>query len=228
MPFKFEPSAQMQQEGRRVANERLDRAITRLDGFETMVPAEIETSVHGVRKRCKEVRALARLVRDPLGSGWTRFNALVRDASYELSPIRDAHAVLATLDHLLSASNSQDDADLQTVRSTLAHAATDATRGVQGQNHRITNASELLTAARRDVSGWDIEDGSEWLTIGFSNTYDRGRKGMRRARERPTDDRMHEWRKAVKTLWYQVRLVEAAAPSVLTPLIAHQDEKYRP
>ena len=34
---------------------------------------------------------------------------------------------------------------------------------------------------------------------------------------------MHEWRKSVKTLWYQMRLVEPAAPSAIAPVIATLD-----
>jgi CYTH domain-containing protein len=47
---------------------------------------------------------------------------------------------------------------------------------------------------------------------------------MARATGNPTDENMHEWRKAVKNLWYQMRLLESVASSVLTPLVATLDE----
>ena len=34
---------------------------------------------------------------------------------------------------------------------------------------------------------------------------------------------MHEWRKSVKNLWYQTRLLEPAAPSTLAPMIGSLD-----
>jgi CYTH domain-containing protein len=69
------------------------------------------------------------------------------------------------------------------------------------------------------VRRWDIPSGTRWLEEGLWTSYDQARRGLRRARRKPTDDRLHEWRKAVKTLWYQLRLVEGAAPSVLASLV---------
>ena len=48
-------------------------------------------TVHDVRKRCKKVRGLLRLVRPGLGPDYRRANADVRDAARELSSLRDAH-----------------------------------------------------------------------------------------------------------------------------------------
>jgi CYTH domain-containing protein len=39
----------------------------------------------------------------------------------------------------------------------------------------------------------------------------------------PINHRFHDWRKAVKYLWYQTRLLHAAAPSVLGPLVDQLD-----
>lgn len=207
-----------------MARERLDVAIGQLDGVVDQSPDEIEHVVHEVRKRCKEVRALARLVREPIGSEYDRFNQLVRDAANELSPIRDAHAVLGALDDLRAARDCDRDPELEVVRWTQAEAAADATSHIRGGDPRIQLAHGLLVKARRRVSRWDIDEGAAWLRSGLTATYGRGRRGLRQAEKRDADERMHEWRKSVKTLWYQVRLVEAAAPSVLSPLIAHLDE----
>lgn len=225
MRFAIEPSAQVQPQVRRVARSRIDRALTELDGLETKSPTEIEDGVHDVRKRCKEVRALARLVRESLGADGSNFNDMVRDAANELSSIRDAHAVQATLQDLLDAwdHDYDNDADVATVRLALADAAAEATMTLGDNDPRIGKASELLVAARRRVRRWEIDEGSAWLGAGISSSYKRGRRGLRQARRRPDDDRMHEWRKSVKTLWYQVRLIEGAAPSVLTPLVSQLD-----
>ncbi|RLE25761.1 MAG: hypothetical protein DRJ50_02285, partial [Actinobacteria bacterium] len=62
MTYVLTPAQSMQSDIRRVATERLDDAIELLSGLTTSTPAEIEQGVHEVRKRCKEVRGLARLV----------------------------------------------------------------------------------------------------------------------------------------------------------------------
>lgn len=222
--FAIEPSGRVQPDVRRVAMECLDRALHKLDGLDGETAEAIEEAVHDVRKRCKEVRALARLVRRSLGPEWRRFDLLVRDASDELSSIRDAHAVAATLHDLRAAGRGGDDRELEVVAATQSRMAAQATETVKAGDDRIRRARKLLKSARKRIDRWEVEAGSEWLAVGLDTTYRRGRKELRRARNRPTDARLHDWRKSVKTLWYQTRLIEAAAPSVLSPLVARLDD----
>ncbi len=224
MALTLEPMAHLPDEFRRVALERLDIALDHLAGMDGMGPAEIEDAVHDVRKRCKEVRAIARLVRKPLGGEFSSFNGLVRSAAKELSSIRDSHAVLATFDDLRFVGSGDDDEDLDAIRTVQAADASAATQGISGGDPRILFAHSLLVDARRHIELWELPDDPAILADGIRRTYVRGQKTLRRARNKPTDDRMHEFRKPVKTLWYQVRLLEEAAPSVLTPFIAQLDD----
>jgi CHAD domain-containing protein len=180
--------------------------------------------VHDVRKRCKEVRAVARLVRSSLGEEFDRFNNLVGDAADCLSPIRDAHAVLGTLDDLRRIGNGDAAANLDRVRAGQVALADAATRGVRGNNRRIRTARRQLVAARKLVKGWELPNNFGPIDAGIRRSYRRGRRALATARDNPTDEHLHEWRKAVKTLWYQLRLIERCAPSVLTPLIATLDD----
>jgi CYTH domain-containing protein/CHAD domain-containing protein len=222
--YVLEPSASLERQIRRVTRERLDEALSILGGLDGADGPEIETAVHDVRKRCKEVRAVARLVRSALGDHFDRFNCLVRDAARELAPIRDAHAMLATFDDLQARRGLTDVADLDGVRSGQLAAVVETTRGVHGTDPRIERARTLLTAGRENVEEWEIPDDFATLAVGLDDTYRRGRRALRRARDKPTDRRMHEWRRSVKHLWYQVRLIERAAPSVLEAMVASLDD----
>ncbi len=224
MAFVLDPSASVRREVRRVATERLDEAIGILESLEGADPDEIEHAVHDVRKRCKETRAVARLVRSSIGKEFGRFDRAVRAAANTLAPIRDAHAVLATFDHLQAGRDLADDPDLARVRSGHAAIADEATRTVHGGDPRIARARALLVSARGRVGRWDIDDGFAPLAAGIRETYASGRAALRLAAVEPTDEHLHEWRKSVKTLWYQIRLVEPAAPSVLGPLVARLDD----
>lgn len=224
MAFVLDPSARVQKEVRVAARERLDLALDRLSDLEGTDAAEIEAAVHDARKRCKEVRALACLVRAAIGPEYQQFNQLVRDAADELASIRDAHAVLATLDDLRVARASVGKKGLDRVRAAQASHAEAATRSVRGGDPRIEQSISLLTEARKRISLWHIPPGSSWLEAGIKDTYAAGRAGHRKVQKRPTDDAMHEWRKSVKRLWYQIRLVQAAAPSVLRPFINALDD----
>jgi CHAD domain-containing protein len=123
---------------RRVATERLDDAIGRLGDID-----DPETAVHEARKRCKEVRGLARLVAPALGAQFRPFDRTVRNAANQLSSMRDAHAVLATLDSLLALHDLDD--ELRSVRDRQAALADEASAAVRAGDERIDTARELLT-----------------------------------------------------------------------------------
>jgi CHAD domain-containing protein len=227
LAYVFDPAARLSRDVRRVARDRLDDAIATLDqlgeGDASAAEASAtEEGVHDVRKRCKEVRALARLVRAPLGDEFERFNATVRDAADVLAPIRDAQAVLATLDDLRAVGNAVEP-DLERVRGIQAAAAEQATRAIHSGDARIDHARELLVDARKRVQRWQLPDGFEAIGPGLERSYRRGRRTLREAIERPTDEHVHEWRKSVKNLWYHTRLLAPSAPSALAPAITALD-----
>ena len=169
MAFVLDQSATVTREVRRVTRERLDEAISMLSDLHESTAEEIEHAIHGVRKRCKEVRAVARLVRRALGDDFDRFNDDVRGAADALAPIRDAHALLGTFDDLRA--TITDDAELAVVRAAQAAAAEDATRGVIGSDPRIAEARALLLSSRKQVKHWKIPDGFDTLGAGIEDTY---------------------------------------------------------
>ena len=226
MAYVLEPTMSVTREVQRIARERIDEALDLLDTL-NRADSDVERVVHDVRKRCKEVRAVARLVRASLGDEFRRFNRLVGDAADTLAPIRDAHAVLATFDDLRTAGTlaaGVESVDLDDVRSAHATAAEAATDGMNGGDPRIEQARRLLVIAGESIDDWKVDDGFVTLGAGIEETSRTGRRDLRRARKKPTDDRLHEWRKSVKNLWYQTRLVQRVAPSVLQALVASLDD----
>ncbi len=141
MGYVIEPSDSTQGEIRRVARERLDDAIGHLDAVIAGEPGvDIEAVVHEVRKRCKEMRGLARLVRGDLGDEFAPFDQLVKGAANQLSALRDAHAVLATFDRLLDAHPNE--VDVQSVRDRHAEASAAATAAIEGGDERIADGPQ--------------------------------------------------------------------------------------
>jgi CYTH domain-containing protein/CHAD domain-containing protein len=222
--YRLEPANQVEHQVQAVAFERIDDALEHLAHLDPADPDEVEHAIHEARKRCKELRGLSRLVRPALGNDFAHFNTLVRDAADELSSIRDAHAVIATFDELCVTSGRQQDRSLEKVRRHQADHAETTTVSVAPDDPRVRRARRRLLKARKRIPCWSIPSGFDPLGDGLNRTYERGRKGLRKVARRPSDERFHEWRKAVKYLWYQVRLLEPAAPSVLTPLNARLDD----
>ena len=118
---------------------------------------------------------------------------------------RQRHASPSTPSSTGSVPYSQGDA---------AGATSDLQHGAPG----VQDAVALVETARAGVSSWKIPRGVDTLRVGIEATFKRGRRAMRRAGRSTSDARVHEWRKAVKHLWYDVRLLQNASPSMLGPL----------
>jgi CYTH domain-containing protein/CHAD domain-containing protein len=218
MGYVIEPGRRTQQEVRRIAAERLGDAIEHLDRvLADPAHADLETAVHEARKRCKASRGLARLVEPALGNGFRSFDRTVREAANQLSMLRDAHAVLTTFDALLA--TRPDDDVLRSMRHRQAAMSAETARSaVAVDDERISTARALLVEARDTSQTWKIPKGFDPIESGLAATYRQGRTALGRVRKDPDDRRVHEWRKAVKYLWYQVQLLQEVSPSVLGPL----------
>ena len=221
MTYRIDPHVPVGREVSRITNNAISEALARLvvlsDG------GDFESEIHEVRKRCKELRALARLVRPDLTKSYGRFNVHVRDTARELSELRDAHVVLSTIDQVDYDADRETARQLERIREHREDVASEALESLTNGARRLSRASSHLREAGRIASSWNIEDSNKGLALGISSTYARARKGFDRVRNTNDDVDMHQWRKSVKDLWYQTRLLEEMAPSVLIPFAATLD-----
>jgi CHAD domain-containing protein len=194
----------------RIALGRIDDALDELGGQTGSSP---EVAVHSARKDMKKLRALLRLVRGEIGDEvYRREAAVFRDAGRELSGVRDADVMIATLGSLELPPD-----EVGALRQALeAHKIRTA---AGGRSQAATGAVEMLNEARPRVADWPLEaDGFEALENGLRRIYRQGRRNMRAARKHPTAENLHEWRKRAKDLWYHLVLLEEAWPPVMTSL----------
>ncbi len=215
MSFRIRPGASTRKNLRRLGRRELDRALAAIEDPDALGMHE---TVHDVRKRCKKVRAVLRLYRPGLGAEYRRANDDVRDAARELSPLRDAHATLATFDELVAATHGErlpGDA-LAGVRAGLARRAHDAERDDPAP--ALAAAGRRLARARERVDRWSPDDDVAIVLKGLAANYRDGRRAFREARDRPGDEAFHDWRKRTKYAWHHVTLLEPVAPSALRPL----------
>ena len=200
----------------RVAYGRIDNALDELDG---QTDSSAEKAVHNARKDMKKLRALLRLVRGETGDQTYRAeSATFRDAGRELSGVRDADVMIATLGSLALA--PEEDGPLR--QALEAHKIRTA---AGGREQAAITAVGIIEGARGRVAGWPLErNGFGTFAEGLRRIYRQGRRNMRAARKEPTAENLHEWRKRTKDLWYHLALLEAAWPPVMHTLAdeAHQ------
>jgi CHAD domain-containing protein len=195
----------------RIAAGRVAKALSRLD-LEIGDP-EIADAVHGARKDLKKLRTVLRLLRDEIGEkGYRAANGRFREAGRALSASRDAEVKVATLEALISASGELPPSSFAWRRllelERDAAAAPDSTA--------LAAAVEAIEAGLAEIDSWEIDEmGWALIDAAVLRGYRHGRRAMRAARGEPVEERLHEWRKRAKDLWYEQRLLAAAWPGIL-------------
>jgi CHAD domain-containing protein len=192
-----------------------------LEQMDTILQAGQATSrnqdeaVHDARTSLKKIRAVLRLVQDEIaGDVFQQENVCFRDAGRHLSAVRDAAVMLETFDKLTERSSAQLAADAFTeLRKTLRQSST--TRRVEKQK-ALAVVARTISAARRRVEHWPINhDGFSALGPGVERAFKRGRRGFAVAVDQPSVENFHEWRKDVKCLWYQIRILKPIWPKMM-------------
>ena len=175
-------------------------------------------AIHDARKRIKKTRAALRLARPGLPKRlYQAENAALRDTARGLSGARDADVMVETAEKL--------------GERFAGHAPTPLFAGLRdrlaerrGEDPDASGAAGALRALAAGADAWAVDgDERDVLVPALRRTYTRGRDAFARADRQPTAEHLHEWRKRVKDLWYQEKLVSEAWPGVLK---AHADEAH--
>jgi CHAD domain-containing protein len=211
MAFELRPGKSVAKDLCRLARKELGRARDELAGTGTAG----DESIHGARKSVKKVRAILELIETDEGDGLAGSAKRLRAVNRTLSGLRDAEAMIETFDTLH-----------------VAHPELFSARACAGLRRHLTARKQAMirAAARdgalRDAAGrlgvlakrakhWQgAHDGFAALAPGLEKSHRRARKALARARETQAATDFHEWRKAVKALWYAVRLVGGGSTAI--------------
>ena len=196
---------------RRVALDQIDAAIAEIDDAE--LPRE--KAVHQVRKRCKKLRALVRLIR-PGFADYARENAAFRDLARTLGGVRDQDVLIETCNKIGAHYGKDADAEaLEAVQSALLAEKQDAAK-YAALDERLAAFRDGMLQARQRAQCWIIEgDGFAALSTGLQKTLKQAASAMATARYEPAADHMHEWRKHMKYHWYHARLLRGIWPATM-------------
>jgi CHAD domain-containing protein len=172
-------------------------------------------TVHETRKHLKKLRAALDLVAREVGKQrFAREDRCVREIAKLVSDLRDAHVRLQTLIELREDSTERF-AHLENLLSIDRESFSAAFAGWQKQ------AIPKLKALSNRVAQWPLDD-LTWKVVcaAVAKSYRRGRNALDRALKKRSAECMHAWRKEVKQLWYQLRLLEPLNRTVLEEIAA--------
>lgn len=204
MPYRLKKSESVPQGLRRIVGEELSWAVQQLS-----TSKKREEAIHESRKAVKKIRGILRLVRSHLGHTYQTENRRFRDIGRRLSELRDAASIIEAFDALL-----------EKHKATLKPGAFSGIRHyLQRSKHETEQSLDVekttalavsaFNAANKTIAGWPLDGhGFSVLETGLQTGYQNCRKLLNRAGKSDSAIVFHEFRKAVKTHWYHVRLLE--------------------
>lgn len=189
----------------RVVRGRVARAVSLLREAE-----DPDFAVHEARKDMKKTRAVIRLARESLGRDlYRRENRHYRDIGRGLSRFRDAEAILECLLELEEWAGYK--GRFSGLRAIFV-AEKRAGRRDGSIRRAAAVAADHLEWGLGRIEDWPLpreeERAAELVAAGLERTYRRGRNCFAAVQEDPDDERLHDWRKRAKDLWYQLALIE--------------------
>jgi CHAD domain-containing protein len=173
--------------------------------------------LHSVRVTIKRLRAILRLVRPAMRKrSFDRENGRLRSAARRLSIARDADVARQTLATLPFAKQSEKDA------GAVALAGFRKNGSPEPDISKTMKVTALdLDETRRNLHRLQISRG-EWKVIepGVRKVYRQCRKRMERAVGHGDDDAYHKWRIRMKSLYYELQMLQFVWPAHLTKMVA--------
>src|ERR671919_594706 len=204
---------------KRVFREQIDSALRMCRH-----PAkERGVTVHEVRKHLKKLRAAMRLAVGEVGKKrHAREDCCVREIGRLVSDLRDSQVRLQTLIHLRDEAAKKSKKNpfprIEELLSLERESFSAAFSGWQKQ------AIPKLERVEERLSKWPLTS-INWKQIcgAVERIYKRGQRGLAKTIKKPVPENFHAWRKRVKDLWYQLRILEPLNHVVLEEMAHDAD-----
>ena len=180
-------------------------------------------TVHEVRKHLKKLRAAMRLATGQIGKNCHgREDRCVRKIGRLVSDLRDSQVRLQTFSQLRDqrAKSLREQRFPHTEELLLLERESFSAAFAGWQSQAIPQLDRVKTR----LMNWPLE-GLTWKQIcgAVAKIYKRGQRGLAKTIADPVPENFHAWRKRVKDIWYQLRILQPLNRVVLEQ-IAHDAE----
>ena len=197
---------------RRVVCEQIEGAI---DASKTKQNGK-GSPVHETRKHLKKARAALRLARGEIdGQIWKQEDRCLAKVGRLISEVRDAEVRLETVRQLREFARGKK----RSFEETEELLAFELDSFLAAFSEWPQEAEERLGRTLERIREWPLDGLScKRLRENVQTTYKRGRKVLEAAVKDTNREDLHTFRKRVKELWYQLRLLRPLAPRVFKEL----------
>lgn len=162
--------------------------------------ARVHAGVHQARKSLRRIRSLLRLGEAGLGAGAQLLEHELRATIHSLGTMRDAQALVETLDRLIGERDADVDGRLlRRTRCVAAAARASRTRAVLADDPGFNFRRESLTAMadRIGALNWGAVN-LEQVTTAVTASAKAARKAARRAQQSDDNSDWHTWRRRAR------------------------------
>ena len=206
----------------RVLNVQIDLACSLCHG----PLANIEDSIHEIRKTIKSIRSVIRLVRFKLGEEkFQEENNKFSNINLLLAELRRSDALLKTLYFIFN----QPDLDIPVIAEQdlikyFKREKNRLYRSLAGEKSILKRCSKQLSSAQDQLPDYLLKGITPKIILaGLKKTYKSGYKRLKKAIQDPSTENNHALRKAVKSLWNQLQVLRVLCPFVIGPYILSLD-----
>lgn len=180
-------------------------------------------TVHEVRKNLKKLRATMRLAVSEVGKNcYAKEDHCVRKIGRLVSDLRDAQVRLQTFIELRDEAAKTCEQQLfpRTEQLLLLERESFSAAFAGWQSEVIPQ----LQGVKARLIGWPLHD-LNWKQIcgAIEKIYRRGQRGLAKTIDNPSPENFHAWRKRVKDIWYELRILQPLNRMVLQEM-AHNAE----
>jgi CHAD domain-containing protein len=180
-------------------------------------------TVHEVRKHLKKLRAAMRLAVGAVGKNqYACEDRCVRKIGRLVSDLRDAQVRLQTLIQLRAeTAKRSEESPFPRIEELLSLERESFSAAFDGWQKQAIPQLERVEAR---LLKWPLED-LTWKQIcaAVAKIYKRGQRALAKTIDDPEPEKFHAWRKRVKDLWYQLRILQPLNRVVLEEM-AHDAE----
>ena len=217
MSFELHHRKHIEDELAKIVQQQLRKTAHALT---TSTGSEFRDAVHESRKSVKKVRAVAALLTQAGAKLPRQDRKRLKSAARALSSVRDSTAIIDTFDRVRRRYPRQLPEHTYGILRRGLVAARDRREASAQRDGVVVDVAERLKKTRKSARRWTSSSikGSGMIVI-VAASYRRSRKAMKRPRVTGHSATLHQWRKELKTLWYQLRLARPLMAGV-APLTA--------
>jgi len=179
---------------------------------------DMHASIHEIRKSIKRIRAVLRLIREEIGySTYYRENVFYRDMSRSISDLRTYNVLILSLENLLSdLSKNLPSKKVEPLIASIRLQRDNKLSEILTDDKALRDLSVSFTEARKRIPDLPVEhDGFEVFAGGIFRMYQQGKDFLSSAQTETGTHLLHNMRKRMKYLWYQIEILKPIYPGAL-------------